>query len=496
MLWALVLWTGCAARRPPVAPGPPDPTLGPPEDCAVWESASLQRALDRKTESTERRGNAVTLLDDATAAWARRVENTRDADLVLIKTFIWSDDEVGRAAEALLVERARAGAIVVVQYDFKGSMEGLGDLLAAWGADGDAPPPDLPHMARLAAAGVHVVPTNVPRKASEVRRVVRETRDAHSGVDASTIARFRSLDHLDHLDHEKYWITGKMGAGGQVELTAITGGRNIASEYAYGGTTRVDAGTGRGGWRDTDVEVRGPVVEDIVRRFFDGVELNRTLPVPGLVREQWQVPQTPVGDARVRFVWNQPALGTGRRVDRAYRLLLRDMPAPAIARVETAYFAPGPSLRREMARTLRRGGRLLVLTNSPGSTDMQIVAAASRAAYRQLLDTSPSVALYEWRARPDLGFATFHGKSASFGACGPVVVGSANLDGLSTRHNSESVLLVRDPAFRVAYDAMVERDLSEATSSPVSSGDLAASLYIEKAWALFVYTWLWSWLDG
>jgi phosphatidylserine/phosphatidylglycerophosphate/cardiolipin synthase-like enzyme len=430
------------------------------DDCAAFDAEKLERRLDRRTRSEATEGNAAALLVDGAEAWARRYENTKDADLVLVKTFIFTDDEAGRAAATLLRARARAGATVVVQYDFKGSVDGAEEAGALYRTDRERLFADTPLLASLARDGVIVVPTNVPRTAAGAKRLLRSQAEISAAEAEGRPPELRLGTALVHFDHEKYWITAKK-VDGRVELRAILGGMNIASEYAYGGTAQIDDGTGRGGWRDTDVEVRGPVTTAIVRRFFDVMAANVTTWPEGLDRAVWEAPQEPVGAASVRFVWNQPSWGTRSRIVWLYRELVKATPDDGIVRLQSAYFTPGPRVRRPLVRHLKDGGRLAVLTNSPESTDMGIVATASRGAYHHLLDASPRAALFEWRPTP--GRTTLHSKVASFGTCGPVVIGSANLDGLSSLHNSESVVLIDDPTLRAEFDAMFAADLAAST---------------------------------
>jgi len=487
---ALVAATACAPKRLTL-PDPLDAALPAVDDCAVFEDAALARKLDRRTRSESRGGNAVDLLVDGAEAYARRFDNTRDADLVLVKTFIFTDDETGRAVADLLRERVRAGATVVVQYDLKGSISGAAEALAlSGGAPMDALLRDTPLLAALARDGVIVVPTNVPRTARGAKQMLRAQQELAQAAKDDRVAKLALGSALTRFDHEKYWITGKVGPDGAVTLTAILGGMNIASEYAYGGTDRVDAGTGRGGWRDTDIEVRGPVTEDIVRRYFEVLEGNVDAWPAGLDRAKWQVSQPAAGEAEARFVWNQPAWGTRSRVVWLYRELVRATPDTGIVRLASAYFTPGPRLRRPLVKRLAAGGRLAVITNSPESTDMGIVTTASRGAYHHLLDAAPHAALHEWAPQP--GRHTFHSKIASFGTCGPVIVGSANLDGLSSLHNSESVLLVRDAGLRAEMDAVFEADL--AASRRLTADELAAIPTLTRWSQLGVYFLGWRFL--
>jgi phosphatidylserine/phosphatidylglycerophosphate/cardiolipin synthase-like enzyme len=90
-----------------------DAALAPVDDQPAF--ANLDQRLDRSTGSFARTDNRVELLVDGRTSFARRLDNARSADVILIKTFAFTDDETGRAVADVLVERARAGAHVVVQ---------------------------------------------------------------------------------------------------------------------------------------------------------------------------------------------------------------------------------------------------------------------------------------------------------------------------------------------------------------------------------------------
>jgi len=272
------------------------------------------------------------------------------------------------------------------------------------------------------------------------------------------------------------------------------GGMNIASEYFYGGTTRVDAVSGRPGWRDTDVEVVGPAVNDIVTRYLAVMAWQQGVdaPDPALVAKV-NPPQPPAGDARVRFVWNHPALGNEHHIERLWEAYLDVTPKGNVARIETAYFAPGPILRKALKRALARGARVVVLSNSDETNDIKMVADATHYAYYALLGLPGIVALFERKPRPDIGELVLHSKVASFGTCGPAVIGSANMDGQSGEHNTESVVAIWDPTLRKEFDAMYEQDLAPDRTHRVTMKDYESS----DAWqwlkrtGLYYLAWYW-----
>jgi cardiolipin synthase len=456
----LLLALAHAHAQDPAAAASPDP-------CAAWTDPAFDRRLDRRTHSEARTGNATRLLVDGAVSWARRKELAATADVILVKTFIWSDDEVGREAADLLAARARAGATVIVQYDFKGSTPSA-SWVDAWRAGPRAWVHTTEPFRRMADAGVTVIPTGFP-----------------GGPPRRTVAR------VTNYDHEKYWLTGARQPDGTLLYTAITGGMNIASEYMYGGTDRVDAGSGRGGWRDTDVELRGPVVEDIVHRYFAVLTGELPTPVAELDTSTFTSPQPVAGDARVRFVWAHPVAGRRETIEHLYRDLIRATPDADPIAVETAYFAPTPGTWRALRRAAR-GRPLYVLTNSGGSVDVPFIASAAEAAFAGLRRVSPDARFFLWKPRP--GFQTLHSKVATFGHCGPVIVGSANLDGLSALHNSEAVVAIEDPGLREELEAALLADMAEERADPATDAAWEEKLFLARWWASTVYAVGWYWL--
>jgi len=477
---------GCGGRGR--APSPHDLELARGGDCAAYRNRRVETLLDARTDSRARIGNSVQLLVNGRASLLRRLANAHAADLLLVKTFIISDDEIGRRLAALMAARARAGATVIFQYDVKGSMSGagLGELLAG---GPDSPLGERDIVRGLRDAGVIVVPANPPTRALELKEWRDNFLRFFHDPDAALERSADSLAILNHSDHEKYWITGHLTPEGRVELQAVVGGMNLASEYFYGGTRRVDRLSKRGGWRDTDVEVRGPVVTDMVERFFDVMAYHTGQPVDPALRARWTVPQAVVGSARVRFVWNQPSMALRRAIERLYVTLIDATPKDGVIRIENAYFAPSRMVRHALKRALERGTRLAVLTNSPETNDIGVVSDAARFAYYALLSTNLIVALFERRPRPDLGESTLHSKVASFGTCGPVVIGSFNLDAQSALHNSEDVVVIEDDGLRAEFDAMYELDVRADRASRVTL-DLyrqqSVLAWLKTTWAIIL----------
>ncbi|MFT5686875.1 MAG: phosphatidylserine/phosphatidylglycerophosphate/cardiolipin synthase-like enzyme [Myxococcota bacterium] len=458
------------------------------DDCDAFSEPRVQHVLNRRTSSRPRDGNSARLLINGSSSFRQRIESAEDAELIFVKTFIFADDDTGRAVVDLLSRRARDGATVILQYDIKGSLGTVGSLseLRENKDKGELlGDPEL--MQELRDAGVMVVATNVPRTRRETARFAEARDDLPEGI----LRRRWALRNFNHFDHEKYWITGHRQEDGSLELRAILGGMNIASEYAYGGTTQTDSKTGQAGWRDLDVEVTGPVTNDIMRRYLQVLDFNLDEPIGKLAAEGWNPEQPQTGEARIRFVWNQPALGNRRTIERLYRTLLRVTPEGSPIRIQSAYFSPGPRFIAAFVHALRKGRELTVVTNSTASIDVPLIPSASRYQYRLLMRADRDVSLYEWQHRPQAGEATLHTKAASFGHCGPVVIGSANLDGQSSEHNSESVVVIEDPALRAEFEAMFDVDITPVSATLITREELTRGGPLDwlKQWGVYRVGW-------
>src|SRR5690606_9575462 len=137
-------------------------------------------------------------------------------------------------------------------------------------------------------------------------------------------------------------------------------------------------------WRDTGVELLGPAVGQVEDAFARVWSLAGA-PIPAGERA---APQTMrAGDVALRIVASEPIRGALLRFDQ-----LLASAARRTLWLTDAYFAGMPS-HVEALRSAALDGvdvRLLV----PGTTDIPIVRAFSRAGYRPLLEAG--VRVFEW----------------------------------------------------------------------------------------------------
>ena len=456
---------------------------------------TLQRLLDQHTRSTVTPGNAVRLLINGDSAFARRHENLATAKVILVKTFIWTDDEAGRRLADDIAARARAGVPVVIQYDYKGNIGSLADaedMLSR--ATPERPVGEPRVIADLRAAGAIIVATNSPGRPVAVREWADNSKRLFNDPNAAVKRSMESLLLFDHCDHDKYFITIHDGG----EVRAIVGGLNIASEYALGGVpTRRDPKTGRGGWRDTDLEISGPSAFAIIDEFLADYQRHRGAPPPAplvaILRELSGDPTIARGDVAIRFVVNNPLFDKTRHIEDVYRILVMATPKTEPIYLATPYFAPSKELRDALLAHMRAGGSVTVVTNSYDSSDIGILTDAARYSARELFK-SERFRYYERIPRPDIGEVMLHHKVASFGKSGPVIIGSPNLDAQSFVHNGEALAVIENAVFRKLFDQMAAVDIAGDRARAIGRADLESVSLAARLRSFVAGELAWYWL--
>lgn len=338
-----------------------------------------------------REGNAVTFYEQGRDALAAMLEAIREARTrVHLETYILRSDHTGRRFLDALAERARSGVTVRLLIDGFGSR----------GVDPAA-------LAGLRRAGGDVVVFN-------------------------PLHRFMPRWLPRRRDHRK--ILTVDGA------VAFTGGLNVGDEYW-------DGHGGAGGWRDTHLAVRGPLVRDLEAVFLEGWfradgpdlawdDLLAETPAPaGHVRGS-VLPDGPVyRRRRVRDLMVAALRGARRR-----------------ARLSSPYFAPGGAVLDALEDAARRGVEIdLVVAGEP--TDHPLLRRAAHALFPPLFARGVRVHEYEG--------AMMHAKVALFDDRF-AIVGSSNLDRQSLRHSYEINLVLEGQEVIARLGATFEADLARA----------------------------------
>ncbi|MEO7762339.1 MAG: cardiolipin synthase [Casimicrobiaceae bacterium] len=350
-------------------------------------------------------GNKATLLQNGPATYQAMFSAIRNAKShVHMETYIFEDDEVGRRFADLLIEKQRAGVQVALIYDSVGSI--------------DAP---KEFFTRLADSGVTVVEFNPINPLA-----------AKAGW------------QVNQRDHRKLLIVD-----GQV---AFVGGINISGVYSTGTFSRGSKPSKNGSsapWRDTQVQIEGPVVANFQKLFLQTWEKQKGEP---LAQRNFYPKLTSKGTEVVRAVGSSPA--------EPYSLMYATL-ISAIQNAETsvyltnAYFVPDPQLREALKDAAKRGVDVKLIL--PGTTDSGLVLAAGHAYYSDLLGAG--VKIYERRD------ALLHSKTALIDGVW-ATIGSTNLDWRSFLHNDEINAVILGSEFCAQMQRVFDADL--AASNPIT----------------------------
>lgn len=335
-------------------------------------------------------GNAVRLLRDARENYPAWLEAIRGAQrFIHFENYIIHDDPVGARFAEAFVEKAREGVSVRVIHDWIGS---VGTSRAFWN--------------RLRAAGVDVRAFNPPRLDEPLGWVTR--------------------------DHRKCLVVDG-------EVAFVTG---LCVGQMWEGTPA----KGRGPWRDTGVEIRGPAVAEVADAFADSYRaVGGELPPAELPAEE---PPPDAGTVHVRVVAARPGGASLYRLDPIVASLAR-----RTLWLTDAYFAGTAVYVQALRAAARDGVDVRLLVPGPGS-DIPVMQTVSRVGYRALLQAG--IRVFEWNG------PMLHAKTAVADARW-ARVGSTNLNLSSWVVNRELDVVVEDAGFGEAMEAMFEEDLANAT---------------------------------
>jgi cardiolipin synthase len=320
-------------------------------------------------------GNRVRLLEDGPDTYRAMFAAIAAAtDHVNMETYILEDDEVGRRFADALIAKQQQGVQVNLIYDSVGTL-GTPDEF----------------FQRLRDHGIRTLQFNPVNPAT-----------AKAGWE------------LNQRDHRKLLIVDGR--------TVFLGGINISSVYSGGSLRRPSKPRSEGErpWRDTDLQIDGPVVAEFQKLFLATWQLQQGEP---LAPRNFFPKLQPQGKDLVRAIGSSP----DDEISRIYVTLLSAISsAEAEVWVTNAYFVPDPQLLAVLKATAARGVDVRVVL--PGHTDSALVFNAGRSYYDQLLQDG--IVIYERRD------ALMHAKTAVIDGVWSTV-GSTNLDWRSFLHNQE-----------------------------------------------------------
>jgi cardiolipin synthase len=198
-------------------------------------------------------------------------------------------------------------------------------------------------------------------------------------------------------------------------------------------------------WRDTGVEVRGPAVAEIERAFAQAWKAaGPALPEAELTAGG---AIAPVGQVTVMVVATEPTSAGLYRLDQFIATVAR-----RTLWLTDAYYVGTPAYVEALRAAARDGVDVRILV--PGSSDLPITQAFSRAGYRPLLEAG--IRVFEWNG------SMLHAKTAVADGRWSRV-GSSNLNLSSWLANYELDLAVYDKGFGRQMDEMYLADLEQAT---------------------------------
>lgn len=366
-------------------------------------------------------GNKVTLLQDGPRTYQAMFAAIRKAkDHINVESYTIEDDEVGRQFSDLLLERQAQGVQVNLIYDSLGAF---------------ATPQAF--FDRLRQGGVQVLEFNPPVKKPWT---------------------------LNNRDHRKLLVVDGR--------TAFLGGINISSVYSSGSSVRqrVEPAGSTRGWRDTDIQVEGPVVAEFQKLFMQTWQKQHGKP---LAQKDYFPAGAPQGKDIVRAIGSTP--------DDPYSLIYLTLRS-AITNAEkqvyitNAYFVPDPQLLKALLDAARRGVDVRLIL--PSQSDSSSAFYAGRSHYSRLLEGG--VKIYERRG------ALLHAKTAVIDGVWSCV-GSSNLDWRSAVDNDEVNAVILGREFAQQMQAAFAGDI--AASDPIAlEGWQDRSLLLRmKEWAARVW---------
>jgi cardiolipin synthase len=246
--------------------------------------------------------------------------------------------------------------------------------------------------------------------------------------------KMTSLD-LNKRDHRKMLIIdGK---------TAIVGGVNVSPVYENrrrpGGITA--SNPDKLPWRDTDVQIDGPVVQLFERLFLQTWQEQKG-PAPLPVVEP---AEAPVGNEMVQAIDGSPRDGNPA----IYESLLTAIAASRKSvHLTTGFFAPPPDLAEALECAAKRGVDIELIV--PSRSTSNVTVAAGRSHYSSLLRAG--VQIYERQG------VVLHAKTAVVDGVWSMV-GSSNLDWRSVVYNNEVDAIILGENFGQQLELVFQKDI-------------------------------------
>lgn len=373
-----------------------------PEEVRLRRYASVRKRV--------RKGNRPTLLSDGDETFpAMKAAIAAAKRFIHVEFYIWRGDQTGWDFADALIERARAGVEVRAMYDALGSID-VDPLI----------------FDTMRSEGIEV-------------------------LQYRPLAPWRPRWGVLRRNHRKALVVDNE--------VAFVGGLNLADDYA--GTA-----SGGKGWRDTMVELRGPIVNDVNRLFLHTWEREtkdrvKRAPAPKSVEQP---------GALAALLANSE-FGQRTLIRKAYLRAIQH--AAHTIFVANPYFLPQARVRRALYRAARRGVDVRLIV--PDKNDVPIVGWAMEHLFTRFLKRG--IRVFRWSG------AMIHAKIAAIDSAWSTV-GSYNLDHRSLRSNLELNVMVLDRTFGLAMDEQFLRDFERCR-------ELDLEKWSRRSWFERLRSWLW-----
>ncbi len=236
-----------------------------------------------------------------------------------------------------------------------------------------------------------------------------------------------TIDRANYRNHRRILVVdGQLG---------VTGGSGTSGKWSGNGRMQ-------GQWRDTDVRVEGPVVQQLQGAFAENWLEATGIALGG---EDYFPRPLPRGSVDAQAVRSSPASGSAAM----YTMFLLAM---ASARrsiyITSPYFVPDKKMIETLVQAARRGVRVVLLV--PDAIDHNLVRQASRSELGRLLEAG--IEIHEYQT------GLLHAKAMVIDGIW-ATVGSTNLDRRSFALNQELNLVVYNDAFARHLQQVFEQDL-------------------------------------
>lgn len=354
------------------------------------ESQEFRRILEGVSDAQLQDGNSIEVFTNGENYYPAELEAIKNAkSSVHIEAFIFKEGEIAQKFVDALAERARAGVKVRVIADAVGS-------------------------------------------AGTSKEYFKTMTDAGGEIQWYHPVRWHTWDKVNNRTHRELIIID--GA------SAFIGGSGVADHWWK------DSKDGAR-WRDNMFLIKGPSVNSLQSTFSENwLEASGDL----LTLPEYFPAQPQPGQATAMAVNSAPSQGRSTRARMLFQTVLGS--AKKTIYINSPYFLPDASIRRELVDAVKRGVQVKVIT--PGKqSDQTITRSSSRRLYGEMLEAG--IEIYEYHP------AMIHVKGLIVDGRW-AVVGTTNFDNRSFELNDEVNLAIYDGGVTDRLSGDFNRDLEKS----------------------------------